>query len=104
MSEAKAANRKTIYSAMQVTGKLHLGNYEGALRNWVRLQHEYEFYAGIVDLHSLTTTFEDTASIVPNVQEAAIDYLAAGIDPEITPIVVQSWVPAHRSEEHTSEL
>ncbi len=92
-------SRKVIYSAMQMTGKLHLGNYEGALRNWVRLQDEYEFYAGIVDLHSLTTTFDDTSSIVPNVRDAAIDYLAAGLDPEVTPIVVQSCVPAH-SELH----
>jgi tryptophanyl-tRNA synthetase len=84
---------------MQVTGRLHLGNYEGALRNWVRLQHEYEFYAGIVDLHSLTTTFEDTSAIVPYTREAATDYLAAGIDPNVTPIVVQSRVPAH-SELH----
>jgi len=99
MSDTTPANREVIYSAMQATGKLHLGNYEGALRNWVRLQHDYEFYAGIVDLHSLTTTFDDTSSIVPNVRDVAIDYLAAGIDPEITPIVVQSWVPAH-SELH----
>jgi len=93
------SGRKVIYSAMQATGRLHLGNYEGALRNWVRLQHEYEFYAGIVDLHSLTTAFEDTSTIVPYTREAAIDYLAAGIDPEVTPIVVQSRVPAH-SELH----
>jgi tryptophanyl-tRNA synthetase len=99
MSDTTSTNREVIYSAMQATGKLHLGNYEGALRNWVRLQHDYEFYAGIVDLHSLTTTFDDTSSIVPNVRDVAIDYLAAGIDPEITPIVVQSWVPAH-SELH----
>ncbi|MBN1459056.1 MAG: tryptophan--tRNA ligase [Armatimonadetes bacterium] len=88
-------NKKTIFSAMQVTGKLHLGNYEGALRNWVKLQDDYELYAGIVDLHSLTTTFEDTSQVLENVREAAIDYLAAGLDPEKTAIVVQSWVPAH---------
>jgi len=87
--------KKVIFSAMQVTGKLHLGNLEGALRNWVQLQDEYELYAGIVDLHSLTTTYEDTSDVVPNVREAAIDYLAAGLDPEKTAIVVQSWVPAH---------
>jgi len=87
--------RKIIFSAMQVTGKLHLGNYEGALRNWVRLQDEYELYAGIVDLHSLTTGFEDTSELIANVREAAIDYLAAGLDPEKMAIVVQSRVPAH---------
>jgi len=85
---------------MQVTGKLHLGNLEGALRNWVRLQDEYELYAGIVDLHSLTTSFDDTSEILPNIRDAAIDYLAAGLDPKKTAIVVQSWVPQH-CELHT---
>jgi len=87
--------RKVIFSAMQVTGRLHLGNLEGALRNWVRLQDEYELYAGIVDLHSLTTAFEDTGELRDNIRQAAIDYLAAGLDPEKTAIVIQSWVPAH---------
>jgi tryptophanyl-tRNA synthetase len=91
--------KKVIFSAMQVTGRLHLGNYEGALRNWVRLQDEYELYAGIVDLHSLTTLFEDTSDILPNVREAAFDYLAAGLDPEKCSIVVQSHVP-EQSELH----
>ncbi len=89
------AKKPVIFSAMQVTGKLHLGNLEGALRNWVRLQDEYELYAGIVDLHSLTTAYEDTGEILENVREAAVDYLAAGLDPEKMAIVVQSWVPAH---------
>jgi len=89
------SSKKVIFSAMQVTGKLHLGNLEGALRNWVRLQDEYELYAGIVDLHSLTTAYEDTSPILENVREAAIDYLAAGLDPEKMSIVVQSWVPQH---------
>jgi len=89
------SQKKVIFSAMQVTGKLHLGNLEGALRNWVRLQDEYELYAGIVDLHSLTTAYEDTSPILGNVREAAIDYLAAGLDPEKMSIVVQSWVPQH---------
>ena len=93
------ARKKVIFSAMQVTGRLHLGNLEGALRNWVRLQDEYELYAGIVDLHSLTTVFEDTSEILTNVREAAIDYLAAGLDPERCTIVVQSHVPG-QSELH----
>jgi tryptophanyl-tRNA synthetase len=97
MSQAK---KKVIFSAMQATGRLHLGNLEGALRNWVRLQDEYELYAGIVDIHSLTTTFDDTSEVLENVREAAIDYLAAGLDPDKTAIVIQSWVPAH-AELHT---
>ena len=87
--------RKVIFSAMQITGKLHLGNLEGALANWVRLQDEYELYAGIVDLHSLTTAYEDTSELLSLCREAAIDYLAAGLDPERMTLVVQSRVPAH---------
>jgi tryptophanyl-tRNA synthetase len=87
--------KKVIFSAMQITGKLHLGNLEGALRNWVRLQDEYELYAGIVDLHSLTTMYEDTTRLPELMREAAIDYLAAGLDPERMALVVQSRVPAH---------
>ena len=87
--------RKIIFSAMQITGRLHLGNLEGALVNWVRLQDEYELYAGIVDLHSLTTAYEDTSGLKEMMREAAIDYLAAGLDPEKMTILVQSHVPAH---------
>jgi tryptophanyl-tRNA synthetase len=87
--------KKVIFSAMQITGKLHLGNLEGALRNWVQLQDEYEMYAGIVDLHSLTTMYEDTSRLPELMREAAIDYLAAGLDPAKTALVVQSRVPAH---------
>ena len=95
MSAGSRSERRVIFSAMQATGLLHLGNLEGALRNWVRLQDEYEFYAGIVDLHSLTTAYEDTGNVLEYVREVAIDYLAAGIDPEKTAVVVQSHVPAH---------
>jgi tryptophanyl-tRNA synthetase len=87
--------RQVIFSAMQATGRLHLGNLEGALRNWVRLQEEYELYAGVVDLHSLTTAFRDTDELLGSVREAVLDYLAAGLDPKKTAIVIQSWVPAH---------
>lgn len=96
MSEASGGGEKqVIFSGMQVTGPLHLGNLEGALRNWVGLQDQYEFYAGIVDLHSLTTAYRETEELLGYVREAAIDYLAAGLDPERTAIVVQSRVPAH---------
>ncbi len=91
--------KKIIFSAMQTTGRLHLGNLEGALRNWVKLQDEYELYAGLVDLHSLTTAYEDTSNLPFLMREAALDYLAAGLDPEKTTLVLQSRVPAH-SELH----
>jgi len=80
---------------MQPTGILHLGNYEGALHNWVRLQDEYEAYFCIVDWHALTTLAEDTSAIRKQSREVAIDYLAAGLDPEKCAIFVQSHVPQH---------
>jgi tryptophanyl-tRNA synthetase len=81
---------------MQPTqGKLHLGNLEGALRNWVRLQDEYELYCCIVDWHALTTMIERTHEIYANSIEVAIDYLAAGIDPKKTAVFLQSEVKEH---------
>jgi len=84
-----------ILSGMQPTGVLHLGNYEGALRNWVRLQSEYEAYFCIVDWHALTTLFDNTQQIKSNIREVAIDFVAAGLDPEKCAIFVQSDVKEH---------
>jgi tryptophanyl-tRNA synthetase len=89
------AKQGIIFSGMQPTGRLHLGNYEGALRNWVRLQDQYEMYVGIVDLHALTTMHEDTSELRESCLQLAIDYISAGIDPERTPIILQSLVPEH---------
>jgi len=84
-----------ILSGMQPTGKLHLGNLEGALRNWVQLQDEYEMFSVIVDWHSLTTAYEDTSDIKSNIRELTIDYMSAGLDPERCTIFVQSHVKEH---------
>ena len=86
---------KIILSGMQPTGRLHLGNYEGALKNWVRLQHEYEMYACIVDWHALTSDYSDTSGLPESIHQMAIDYLAAGLDPEKTAIFIQSQVKEH---------
>ena len=67
---------------MRPTGKLHLGNYMGALANWVKLQDQYECYFFIADWHALTTDYADTSQIAPNTEEVMLDYLAAGLDPE----------------------
>jgi tryptophanyl-tRNA synthetase len=80
---------------MRPTGKLHLGNYMGALANWVKLQDEYECYFFIADLHALTTDYADTSGIVPNTLEVALDFLAAGLDPKRSTIFVQSHVRQH---------
>jgi tryptophanyl-tRNA synthetase len=84
---------------MRPTGKLHLGNYMGALVNWVRLQREYECYFFIADWHALTTDYADTSQLPQNIREVALDWLAAGLDPEQCTIFIQSQVPQH-SELH----
>ena len=85
----------TIFSGMRPTGKLHLGNYLGALQNWVSLQQEYSCIYCAVDIHALTTLegATDVAEIKPNIHDMVLDWLAAGIDPEQSLVFVQSHVP-----------
>jgi len=79
---------------MQPTGNLHIGNYLGALKNWVRIQNDYECIFCIVDLHAVTA-FQEPAGLRAKIEEIAALYLAAGIDPKTSAIMVQSAVPAH---------
>ena len=83
-----------IFSGIQPTGNLHLGNYLGAIRNWVALQHDYECIFCIVDLHALTQP-QDPAELRASTREVTAAYIAAGIDPERCTIFNQSMVPAH---------
>ncbi len=80
---------------MRPTGKLHLGNYMGALANWVKLQNQYECYYFIADWHALTTDYADTSQVTGNIKEVLLDYLAAGLDPAKSVIFLQSRVPQH---------
>jgi tryptophanyl-tRNA synthetase len=80
---------------MRPTGKLHLGNYMGALANWVKLQDKYECYFFIADWHALTTDYADTSKIAANTLEVALDFLAAGLDPAKSVIFLQSKVLQH---------
>jgi tryptophanyl-tRNA synthetase len=80
---------------MRPTGKLHLGNYMGALANWVKLQNDYDCYFFIADLHALTTDYADTSGIAPNTLDVALDFLGAGLDPARSTIFVQSKVKQH---------
>lgn len=84
-----------ILSGMRPTGRLHLGNYLGALQNWVALQQEYKCIYTVVDIHALTTMESplDVADIQPNIAEMVMDWLAAGVDPEQSTMFVQSQVP-----------
>jgi tryptophanyl-tRNA synthetase len=83
---------KRVFSGARPTGKLHLGNYLGAIQNYVRLQSEYECVYCIVDWHALTTLTE-TSQLQENIYEMALDWLAAGIDPQKSIVFVQSHVP-----------
>jgi tryptophanyl-tRNA synthetase len=89
--------RPRVLSGMRPTGKLHLGNYMGALANWVKLQDsgQYECYFFIADWHALTTDYADPSQIRKNTADVALDYLAAGLDPEKSVLFVQSHVPQH---------
>jgi tryptophanyl-tRNA synthetase len=83
---------KRVFSGARPTGKQHLGNYLGAIQNYVKLQEEYQCVYCIVDLHALTT-LTDTSQIKNNIWEMALDWLAAGIDPQKSIVFVQSHVP-----------
>jgi tryptophanyl-tRNA synthetase len=80
---------------MRPTGKLHLGNYMGALHNWVGLQDKHECYFFIADYHALTTDYADPSNVKQNTLEVAMDFLAAGLDPEKSVLFIQSHVVQH---------
>lgn len=83
-----------VLSGMQPSGNLHIGNYLGALKNWVKIQYDYECIFCIVDLHAITV-YQDPEQLRAKITEIAALYLAAGIDPKQSSVMVQSAVPAH---------
>ena len=89
------SERPRVLSGMRPTGKLHLGNYMGALANWVRLQDQYECYFFIADWHALTTDYADPGDLQAKTLDVALDWLAAGLDPNKSTIFIQSHVPQH---------
>ena len=92
---SSSQTRKRVLSGMRSTGKLHLGNYVGALDNWVRMQDQYECFFFIADWHALTTDYADTSRIKENSVEVLLDWLAAGLDPDRCTMFIQSHVPQH---------
>lgn len=92
---ALSTSRKRVLSGMRSTGKLHLGNYVGALQNWVGMQDKYECFFCVVDWHALTTDYADTSQIKQNSIDVLLDWLAAGLDPERCTMFIQSHVPQH---------
>lgn len=89
------AGKKIILSGNRPTGRLHLGNFTGALENWVALQDQYRCYFMVADWHVLTTDNEHTDSIPVNTKEMVLDWISAGLDPERSTIFVQSHVKEH---------
>ncbi len=93
MSQIEA--QKRVLSGMRPTGRLHLGHYHGVLKNWIKLQHEYECYFFVADWHALTTHYEDPEVIEDNVWQMVVDWLAAGVNPGSAPLFIQSRIPEH---------
>ncbi len=87
--------QKVVLSGMRSTGRIHLGNYFGALKNWVELQDRYRCFYFAADWHALTSDYADPSQIAGNTLEMVTDWLAAGLDPEKAVIFVQSMVPDH---------
>ncbi|MDX1433492.1 MAG: tryptophan--tRNA ligase [Gammaproteobacteria bacterium] len=89
------SQHQRVLSGMRPTGQLHLGHYHGVLKNWVKLQHEYECFFFVADWHALTTHYEDPRIIADSVWDMVIDWLACGISPGEATLFIQSRVPEH---------
>ena len=90
-----ALQSRRIVSGMRPTGRLHLGHYHGVLKNWIKLQHEFDCFFFVADWHALTTHYDDTQGIEESVWEMVIDWIAAGIEPSAVSLFLQSQVPEH---------
>ncbi len=90
-----SAQHARVLSGMRPTGRLHLGHYHGVLKNWLKLQHEFECFFFVADWHALTTHYEDPTLIPDSIREMLIDWLAAGINPGSATLFIQSRVPEH---------
>jgi len=84
-----------VLSGMRPTGRLHLGHYHGVLKNWLKLQSEYDCFFFVADWHALTTHYEDPHIIQESVWDMVVDWLAAGVDPNNATLFIQSRIPAH---------
>jgi len=95
MSTVLPGQPMRVLSGMRPTGRLHLGHYHGVLKNWVKLQSEYECFFFVADWHALTTHYEDPHIIEESVWDMVVDWLAAGVDPNNATLFIQSRMPAH---------
>lgn len=95
MSSSSVVSEGRVLSGMRPTGKLHLGHYHGVVKNWVKLQHEYECFLFVADWHALTTHYEDPRVIEESVWDMVVDWLAGGVNPGSVTLFIQSRVPEH---------
>jgi tryptophanyl-tRNA synthetase len=84
-----------VVSGMRASGQLHLGHYHGVIKNWLNLQHQYDCWFFVADLHGLTTQYDDPSQIKSMVWDMVIDWLACGVNPSLARLFVQSYVPEH---------
>jgi len=88
-------SQQRVLSGMRPTGRLHLGHYHGVIKNWIKLQHEYECFLFVADWHALTTDYDNPQTIEAHVWDMVIDWLAAGVSPSAATLFIQSKVPEH---------
>jgi len=89
-----SANKRVV-SGMRASGRLHLGHYHGVLKNWIQLQHQYDCLFFVADLHGLTTRYDEPGFIETILWDMVIDWLACGVNPSLSKLFIQSWVPEH---------
>lgn len=94
MSELYTTNKRVV-SGMRASGALHLGHYHGVLKNWIDLQYQHDCYFFVADLHGLTTGYDEPGSFEHIVWDMVIDWLACGLNPSLSKVFIQSWVPEH---------
>lgn len=89
------STNKRVVSGMRASGRLHLGHYHGVLKNWIQLQHQYDCLFFVADLHGLTTRYDEPGFIETILWDMVIDWLACGVNPSLSKLFIQSWVPEH---------
>lgn len=94
MSDLLTINKR-IVSGMRASGSLHIGHYHGAIKNWVKLQHQFDCYFFVADWHGLTTHYDEPANFETHLWNMIVDWLACGINPGLSCLFIQSWVPEH---------
>lgn len=94
MSALFTANKRVV-SGMRPSGHLHLGHYHGVLKNWLKLQHQFDCFFFVADWHGLTTHYDESNKMEQYIWEMVVDWLACGVNPSLSRLFIQSWVPQH---------